>query len=327
MKRALITGITGQDGSYLAEHLLQQGYQVHGLLRDPDSASGKPYMVALRPRVIWHALSGEGFDGLEGVIEAAAPDECYHLGAPSFVHTGPAEEATLLRDIVEGSRALLSAVARHRPQCRFFLAGSAEMFGRPDHSPQNLDTPFRPRSVYGVAKVAAHHLVRLYREERGLFACTGILYNHESPRRSPRFVTRKVTRAAARIGLGLQKELVLGNLDHRRDWGYAPDYVAAMQVMLTAGRAADFIIATGRTRTVAEMVALAFACAGLDWCDHVHIDPELLRPPEPVPLCGDASAIRESLGWEPRRGFEEIIGEMVRADRHRAETESPETSD
>jgi GDPmannose 4,6-dehydratase len=288
MPRALITGIAGQDGSYLAELLRSEGYDIQGMegnVQDP---------VAVTRAVV-----------------SARPDECYHLAAQTFVM---GEELSTVRTNVDGTLHVLEALRREAPECRLFLAGSSEMFGDVDVSPQDESTPFRPRNVYGVSKVAAYHLMRVYREQHGLFACCGILYNHESPRRGPQFVTRKITQAAARIKLGQQTELQLGNLDSVRDWGHARDYVRAMWSMLQQETPDDYVIATGQARTVLDFVRAAFDGVGLDWRQHVQVTPEFFRPAEKVPFVGRATKARERLGWTPETSFTELVTEMVQQD-------------
>ncbi len=310
-QRALITGVGGQDGSYLAELLCSKGYTVSGTVRPGgdlanlaavrDSVSLRE--VELSQPVDWHAL-----------IDSTSPDEVYHLGGPSFVAVPPSASSATLRAIAFTSQSLLAAVTEARPACRVFFAGSSEMFGAVATSPQNEDTPLRPRSVHGLAKVWAHTALRYYRDNRELFACTGYLYNHESSRRREEFVTRKITAAAARIQCGLGHDLALGSLDAARDWGYAPEYVEAMWRMLQADEPEDFVIASGVTHTVAQLAETAFAHVGLDYRDHLVVDPTLVRPPEANPLCGDPRRIESRLGWRAEKRFADIIAEMVESD-------------
>jgi GDPmannose 4,6-dehydratase len=308
--RALITGITGQDGSYLAELLLSKGYEVYGVLQ-PGGGEGclsdSPARQAIR------RLSGSILDleVLRTVFREVQPIECYHLAAQTFV-TG--DELTTIQTNVTGTWCVLSALAECAPSCRLFFAGSSEMFGNADSAPQTEATPFRPRSLYGASKLAAYELVRYYRDARPIFACCGILYNHESPRRPPQFVTRKITRAAARIRAGLDTELRLGNLEVVRDWGYAPDYVAAMWRMLQTSNPDDFIIASGRGRTVRDFLDVAFSAVSLDWRDFVVVDPQFYRPAEPVPLIGCADKAHRELGWAVAKDFESMVREMVQHD-------------
>lgn len=300
---ALITGITGQDGSYLLEHLVSHGYEVHGLFRAGEAS-------ALNG-VQRHDAEVTDAGAVRSAVAAIGPDECYHLAAQTVVH---GEELSTVQVNVSGTLHVLEALRRERPECRLFLAGSSEMFGNVEASPQDETTPFQPRNVYGVSKLAALQLLRVYREQHGLFACCGILYNHESPRRGEQFVTRKITRAAARIKLGLETELALGNLDAVRDWGHARDYVRAMWLMLRQTAPDDYVVATGRGRTVREFVVAAFAAVDLDWRPYVRVTPEFYRPVEAVPFVGDARKARQSLGWSPEAGLEELVAEMVRND-------------
>ena len=285
---ALITGISGQDGSYLQEHLLSHGYEVHGPTFDVTDAGA-----------------------VRSAIGHIRPDECYHLAAQTVVN---GEELSTVQVNVSGTLHVLEALRRERPECRLFLAGSSEMFGKVEVSPQSEATPFRPRNVYGVSKLAAWQLMRVYREQHGLFACCGILYNHESPRRGEQFVTRKITRAAARIKLGQQSELALGNLDAVRDWGHARDYVRAMWLMLQQPEPEDYVLATGHGRTVRDFVQAAFAAVDLDWSRYVRVAPEYYRPLEDVPFIGDAEKARRLLGWNPETTLEELVAEMVASD-------------
>lgn len=311
-KRALITGITGQDGGYLAEHLLAQGYEVFGLLR---RTSGPPSLrlESIADQVT--LLSGDLLDqgSLMRAIEDAEPCEIYNLAAQSFVPTSWSEPVLTAEATALGVTRLLEAVRHCAPKARFYQASTSEMFGKAP-APQSESTPFHPRSPYGVAKAYGHWATVNYRESYGMFAVSGILFNHESPRRGLEFVTRKITRAAARISCGLESDLLLGNLEARRDWGHARDYVRAMWLMLQADRPRDYVIATGRTHSVREVCALAFEAVGLDWQNYVRQDPQLVRPAEVDHLIGDASLALAELGWAPRITFEELIQEMVAAD-------------
>lgn len=312
MKRALITGITGQDGSYLAEHLLSLGYEVHGLVRQTNlEHAWRESSGELRERCTLHVLSLDSFHGLFRLISKVKFDECYHLGAVSFVGEHLADGFHTIFTNTSGTHYLLAALHELQPDCRFYFAGSSEMFGRPKSAPQTENTPFLPRNPYGISKVTSHHLVRNYRETHGMFAVTGILYNHESPRRRPEFVTRKITSAVARIAVGLQQKLELGNLAASRDWGYAPDYVRAMHLMLQHAEPHDFVVATGALHRVRDFCQVAFAHAGLNWEEHVVSMPQFFRQEESIPLQGDAGKIREMLNWTPAKNFDDMVREMV----------------
>jgi GDPmannose 4,6-dehydratase len=312
-KRALITGVTGQDGSYLAELLLEKGYRVFGMVRR-SSLERFDRVEHLRDRIeLAHADLLDGSSMLR-VVERVQPHEIYNLAAQSFVPTSW-DEPTLTAEFTGvGVTRLLEAVRNACPSARFYQASSSEMFGKVRESPQNELTPFHPRSPYGVAKVYGHFITVNYRESYDLFACSGILFNHESPRRGLEFVTRKVTHAAASIKLGMQRELRIGNLDARRDWGFAGDYVHAMWLMLQQDEPDDYVIATGETHTVGECIEVAFDRVGLDWKAHVVQDERFIRPAEVDLLIGDASRAREKLGWEPDVRFAELIRRMVDAD-------------
>jgi GDPmannose 4,6-dehydratase len=306
VKRALITGITGQDGSYLAELLLGLDYEVHGLYRSAEATEQSP---AIRR----HHGAIQEYDVVAQCIAEVSPHECYHLAAETFIGAGAANEAATLHTNVGGTWNVLAAVREHAPECRVFFPGSAEMFGAAETAPQDENTPLRPRNVYGVSKVAGYHLMRVYREQHGLFACCGILYNHESPRRSPQFVTKKIVDAAVRIKAGVETRLLLGNLDAVRDWGHARDYVRAMWSMLQAEAPDDYVVATGVGHTVREFVEAAFDAVNSNWRAYVHCVPEFWRPNEAVPLVGNASKARNLLGWRPEVGFTDLVREMVAA--------------
>ncbi len=317
MRRALITGITGQDGSYLAEFLLGKGYEVHGIVRrvaieDPEQRLWR--IRHLLDRLHLHAGSLESYASIFKVIEQVQPEECYHLSAQSFVSYSFEDEFSTINTNINGTHFVLAALKDAAPGCKFYFAGSSEMFGNALESPQRESTPFNPRSPYGISKVAGFHLTRNYREAYGLFALSGILFNHESPRRGLEFVTRKVTRTAARVKLGLARELRLGNLEARRDWGYAGDYVKAMWLMLQQEEPSDYVVATGETHSVRELVEVAFSHLGLDWREYVKVDQQLYRPAEIFELRGDARRSRAELGWEPTVGFQGLVRMMVDAD-------------
>ncbi len=317
MKKALITGITGQDGSYLAELLLEQGYEVHGLVRrvaieDPTHRLWR--IVHLKDRLRLHAASLESLPSVYRVFQAVKPDECYHLAAQSFVSYSFEDEFSTLNANINGTHYVLTAVRDCAPDCRFYFAASSEMFGKVAEVPQKETTPFHPRSAYGISKVAGFHLTRNYREAYNVKATSGILYNHESPRRGFEFVTRKITSHAARIKLGLAKELKLGNLEAKRDWGHAREYVRAMWMMLQHPEPDDYVIATGEQHTVREFAEVAFAQVGLDYRDYVKLDPQLLRPAEVDTLLGDASKATRRLGWSTKISFKDLVAEMVESD-------------
>jgi GDPmannose 4,6-dehydratase len=317
MKRALITGITGQDGSYLSELLLEKGYEVHGIVRRvalEDPAHRLFRLNHILDRINLHAASLESYASIFNVVEKVRPDECYHLAAQSFVHYSFEDAFSTINTNINGTLHILSAVKEKAPDCKFYFAATSEMFGKVKESPQNENTPFHPRSPYGISKVAGFDLVRNYRESYGLFGCNGILFNHESPRRGFEFVTRKITSTAARIKNGLAKELRLGNLAAKRDWGYAGDYVYAMWLMLQQDEPDDYVIATNETHSVKEFIQLAFDYVGLNWEDYVVVDEQFYRPAEVTLLQGDYSKGKEKLKWEPKLRFEEIVKLMVDAD-------------
>jgi len=316
-KRALITGITGQDGSYLAEHLLNEGYEVHGLVRrvameEPERRFGR--IQHLLDRLTLHAANLESYPSIFHVFSRNNFDECYHLAAQSFVAESFADGFSTMNTNVNGTHYVLAALKELSPQCRFYFAGSSEMFGKVLEVPQTEMTPFRPRSPYGISKVAGFHLAVNYREAYGMYCCNGILFNHEGPRRGYEFVTRKISSSVARIKLGLSKEVRLGNLDARRDWGHAADYVQAMHLMMQQPEATDYVIATGETHSVREFCEVAFSHAGLDYQKYVKVDSVMYRPAEVDLLLGDASKARRDFGWQPRRLFTDLVKEMVQSD-------------
>ncbi|MDE2809413.1 MAG: GDP-mannose 4,6-dehydratase [Gemmatimonadota bacterium] len=309
-KRALITGITGQDGSYLAELLLEKGYEVFGLVRRSSTVNFER-IGHLQDKI--ELISGDLLDqkSLVSALQNARPQEVYNLGAQSFVPVSW-EQPMLTGEVTGlGVTRLLEAIRACDENIRFYQASTSELFGNAQETPQNEQTAFYPRSPYGVSKLYAHWITINYRESYGLFACTGILFNHESPRRGREFVTRKITHGVARIKHGLDQELRLGNLDSRRDWGYAGDFVRAMWMMLRQDAPDDYVIATGTSRTIREFCEVAFAHAGLDWRQYVVVDERFLRPAEVHTLLGDATKAREKLGWEPEVGFEEMVQQMV----------------
>lgn len=316
-KKALITGITGQDGSYLAEHLLGLGYEVHGIVRrvaleDPSRRFTR--IAHLVDRLTLHPASLESYPSIFHVVSKNEFDECYHLAAQSFVAESFADGFSTMNTNISGTHYMLAALRELQPGCRFYFASSSEMFGKVREVPQRETTPFHPRSPYGISKVAGFDLTRNYREAYGMFCVSGILFNHEGPRRGFEFVTRKITSTVARIALGITQELTLGNLEAKRDWGHAADYVRAMHLMLQQPEPDDYVIATGETHTVREFCEGAFAVAGLDYRKYVKVDELYYRPAEVDLLVGDASKARQVLGWEPRHTFDELIREMVEAD-------------
>jgi GDPmannose 4,6-dehydratase len=314
MKKAIITGITGQDGSYLAELLLDQGYQVHGIVRRASTENFER-IAHLQGRIELHQADLLDQLSLIEVFKTVRPDEVYNLAAMSFVPTSWNQPVLTGEFTALGVTRVLEAIRLLDPKgIRFYQASSSEMFGKVRETPQNEDTPFYPRSPYGVAKVYGHYITVNYRESYGMFACSGILFNHESPRRGREFVTRKVTDGAARIKLGLATEVRLGNLEARRDWGFAGDYVRAMWLMLQQDQPDDYVVATGATYSVRELVEVAFEHAGLDWEKYVVQDPTLIRPAEVDLLVGNADKARRNLGWKSEVDFTELIRMMVDAD-------------
>jgi GDPmannose 4,6-dehydratase len=320
VKRALITGITGQDGSYLAELLLSKGYEVYGVIRRSSSFNtGRidpiyqdPHMPDVRLRLVYGDLNDAS--SLNKILRTIQPDEIYNLGAQSHVRVSFDVPEYTAEVTGVGAVRLLEAIRESGLRPKFYQASSSEMFGKVQEIPQRETTPFYPRSPYGAAKLYAHWITVNYREAYNLFACSGILFNHESPRRGETFVTRKITKAAARIKLGLQQDLYLGNLDAKRDWGYAGDYVEAMWLMLQQDKPDDYVIATGETHTVREFLDVAFGHLRLDWEQYVKIDPKYYRPTEVDLLIGDAAKAKKRLQWEPKVRFQELARMMVEAD-------------
>ncbi len=317
MKKALITGITGQDGSYLTELLLNLGFEVHGLVRrvaleDPTRRFTR--LEHLLDRITLHAASLESYPSIFHVLSRHNFDECYHLAAQSFVAESFADGFSTMNTNINGTHYMLAALRELQPNCRFYFAGSSEMFGKVRETPQNEETPFHPRSPYGISKVAGFDLTRNYREAYGMYCVGGILFNHESPRRGYEFVTRKITSSVARIKKGLASELRLGNLEAKRDWGHAADYVRAMHLMLQRPEPDDYVIATGETHTVREFCERAFGKVGLDYREYVKTDEQFYRPAEVDLLMGDAAKARRVLGWEQGHTFQQLVDEMVESD-------------
>lgn len=319
-RRALIIGITGQDGSYLSEFLISKGYEVHGIIRRSSSFNTERIEHLYRDshetqvRLSLHYADLTDGSSLRAAISRIQPDEIYNLGAQSHVRVSFDQPVYTVEVDALGTLILLEAIRDAAPRARFYQAGSSEMFGKVQEVPQRESTPFYPRSPYGCAKVFAHWQTVNYREAYGLFACNGILFNHESPRRGETFVTRKITRAATRIKEGLQKALYLGNLEAQRDWGFAGDYVSAMWMMLQQTAPDDFVVATGETHSVREFVEEAFSLVGLDWEKHIQTDPRYFRPTEVDLLQGDSTKARRALGWQPEISFKQLVKMMVDAD-------------
>jgi GDPmannose 4,6-dehydratase len=311
--RALITGITGQDGSYLAEFLLGKGYEVYGIVRRSSLEKyDRIEQIQEQIRFVEGDLTDQS--SLDQALQQLKPDELYNLAAQSFVPVSW-NQPVLTADVTGlGVLRVMEAIRKHSPKTKFLQASSSEMFGKVREKPQTEQTPFHPRSPYGVAKVFGHHITVNYRESYGLFACSSICFNHESPRRGHEFVTRKVTQHVAKIKLGLADKLKMGNLDAQRDWGFAGDYIRAMWMMLQQPQADDYVIATGETHSVQELLEVAFSHVGLDWKKYVEIDPKLVRPAEVDYLCGDAVKARKVLGWQPEVAFKQLIEMMVDSD-------------
>ncbi len=316
-KKALITGISGQDGSYIAELLLGMGYEVHGIVRRASIEDPERYLwriVHLLDKIHIHVGSVDSYPTVFNIIEKVRPDEVYHLAASSFVVYSPDEEISVLNSNVGSTMYILSALKEKSAESKLYFACSSEVFGKAPYSPQNENTPFNPRSIYGISKATGFYIVKYFRQNFKLFCCSGIAYNHESPRRGFEYVTRKITSGVAKIKYGLSKELRLGNLDARRDWGYSPDFVRAMWMMLQRSEPEDYVIATGKTHSVRDIVEFAFDYVGLDWRKYVVIDPALYRPQEDVELRGDYSKIKKDLSWEPTVDFYKMLEIMLQED-------------
>jgi len=316
-KKALITGITGQDGSYLAEFLLKKKYKVHGIIRRvalEDETHRLWRIQKIRKGVNLHAASLESYASLVKIIQKIKPDEIYHLAAQSFVDYSFKDEFSTLNANINGTHYILSAVKDFSPKTKFYFAGSSEMFGKVKQSPQNENTPFYPRSAYGISKVTGYELTRNYREAYKLFCCSGILFNHESPRRGFEFVTRKISHGVARIKLGLQRELKLGNINAYRDWGHANDYVEAMWLMLQQKKPDDFVVGTGQKHSVREFAEIAFSIVGLNYKDYVKIDKNLFRPAEVTTLLANPRKAKKILKWKQKTSFNNLVKEMVETD-------------
>ena len=316
-KKALITGITGQDGSYLSEFLLKKNYQVHGLIRRVAAEDKTHRLWRLRnilDRITLHPASLESYASIVKIIQRIKPDEIYHLGAQSYIDYAFKDEFSTMNTNINGTHYILSAIRDFSPKTKFYFAGSSEMFGKVLEIPQTEKTPFYPRSTYGISKVAGFDLTRNYREAYNLFCCSGILFNHESPRRGFEFVTRKITHSVARIKFGLQKKLILGNMNSRRDWGHAKDYVKAMWLMLNRKRPEDYVISTGKHYTVRDFAKLAFELVDLDYKKYVKSEKKLYRPSEVDSLLGNCNKAKRELKWKPEYDFKKLVQDMVQAD-------------
>ena len=313
IKKAIITGITGQDGSYLAEFLLEKGYEVHGIISRESFENEEKLknIFCIKDRLELHEGSLNDHLTVYKIFSKVMPDECYHLSASSFVNYSFNDEFQTMNNNFNSTHYLLSTIKEVKKDCKFYFAGSSEMFGEPNESPQTENTPFNPKSIYGISKVSSHYLLKNYREKEGIFACTGIMYNHESERRGRQFVTKKIISSAVRIKNGLQNELFLGNLDAKRDWGYSPDYVKAMWKILQTKKADDFIIATGVLHSVRDFLEITFSYLDLDYNDYIKVDPKFFRASEAKPLCGNPSKIKDTIGWENTQKLQSIIYEMV----------------
>jgi len=316
-KKALITGINGQDGSYLAEYLLSLGYEVHGILRRVALEGPTHHLWRILPiadSLNLHSGTLESFPALYKIFRDVQPDECYHLAAQSFVSISFEDEFSTMQTNINGTHFILAALKDSFPECRFYFAGSSEMFGKVEETPQSETTRFHPRSVYGITKVAGFELTRNYRETYDLFTCTGIMFNHESPRRGFEFVTRKITSTAARIKLGMEKELRLGNIDAERDWGFSAEYVQMMHTILQHDRPDDFVIGTGKTHTVREFLQIVFGELNLNYEDFLVFDPRFSRPAEEEILVANSAKAQKILGWSPKVSFEELAIKMLQHD-------------
>jgi GDPmannose 4,6-dehydratase len=316
-KKAIITGITGQDGAYLAEFLLRKNYVVHGIVRRvalEDETHRLWRIKDLINSITLHSASLESYASLVKIIEKIKPTEIYHLAAQSYVSYSFEDEFSTLNTNINGTHYILSAIKDFSPKTKFYFAASSEMFGKVHESPQNENTKFHPRSAYGISKVAGYELTRNYREAYQLFACSGILFNHESPKRGFEFVTRKISSAVAKIKKGLKKELTLGNIESKRDWGHAKDYVKAMWLMLQQKKPNDFVIGTGKMHSVKEFAKLAFARAGLNYKKYIRIDKNLIRPAEVDMLCANYKKATKILKWKPKTSFKNLVNEMVDED-------------
>jgi len=313
MKKALITGITGQDGSYLAELLLEKDYEVHGIVRNESYAhkDGLRNIKHMQADLVLHQGNTNDYSTIYSIFSKIKFDECYHLSGVSFVDYSLENMRSIMDSNFNATSYLLESITKTNRDCKLFFSGSSEMFGEPNISPQIEETNFNPRSIYGISKVASYHLLKNYRERERLFACTGIMYNHESARRGNEFVTKKIINAAIRIKKGLQQELYLGNLNAKRDWGYAPDYVKVMWMVMQQKKPDDFIISTGKLHSVRDFVQITFSYLGLNYLDYVKIDPKFFRESEKITLCGDNSKIKKITNWNNTTSLSMIIKNMI----------------
>ena len=316
-RKALITGISGQDGSYLAELLLAKGYEVYGIVMQTELDDPKRMLRKLSGvinQIILFPASIEAFPSILKIVQSLNPDECYHLAASSFVSYSLNDEFSIFNSNVNGTHNILSALREAVPHCKFYFAGSSESFGRASGYPQDENTPFHPRSPYGITKATGYYLTCYYRDNYGMFACNGILYNHESVRRGYEFVTRKIVQGAVQIKLGRSHELLVGNIEAKRDWGYAPDFVRAMWLMLQQDQPQDYVIATGVLHSVREVCEIVFTILGLNYQDFVKVDPQLFRPSEDVPLVGNSTKAQRLLNWKPEKTFQGMLEEIIEYD-------------
>lgn len=311
MKKAFITGIAGQDGSYLAELLLSNGYEVHGLVRQK---SGHQNLTEVLSKINLHVGDVVDEAQITGLIESIRPDEIYHLATRHEVNISTEDYIKTHKVDTESTMFVLMAIANHVPKAKFFYASSSNVFGEVKSSPQNEDYAMNPTTIYSISKASGMRLVRMFREKKNVFACSGILFNHESPRRDAFFLPRKITSTAAKIKLGLESQLILGNIESRRDWGYAGDVASAMWLILQAQRPTDYVIGTGKTHSVRELLDIAFNKLDLDWKKYVHVSPELMRPVEKHEIVADISKIKNELKWAPQKDFKSLIEDMVESD-------------
>jgi GDPmannose 4,6-dehydratase len=317
MKKALITGVSGQDGSYLSEFLISKNYEVHGIIRRvalEDEIHRLWRLRNIKDKIVLHSGSLESFPSLAKIINKVQPDEIYHLAAQSYVANSFEDEFSTLNTNINGTHCMLASMKEFSPTSKFYFAGSSEMFGKTIENPQNENTKFYPRSAYGISKVTGFELTRNYREAYNFFASTGILFNHESPRRGFEFVTRKISLAVARIKNNFQKELSLGNIKAKRDWGHAKDYVEAMWLMLQKKEPSDYVIGTGKQHSVEDFLNIAFKHVGLNFKDYIKIDERFFRPSEVETLLADPTKSKKELGWRPKMNFEDLVKEMVESD-------------